>query len=219
MTPVQAGGAPRGSMFSSRVATQEIADASNKRQPGDTNLSRTPRDIGSVPSEREQQFLTLVNQNDSRLRHICRVYSRDAESFKDLHQEILLQLWRSLPSFNGASSPDTWLYRVALNTALAASRRHRPDRVTAPLDDGGSDVEDPAQPDVDELLEARARTERLYAAIDRLNEVDKMLITMYLDERSYRDMADVIGIGVSHIGVRLHRIKKTLGRQLARETV
>ena len=172
-----------------------------------------------MPSEREQQFLTLVHQNDSRLRHICRVYARDAESYRDLHQEILLQLWRSLPSFNGASSPDTWLYRVALNTALATSRRHRPDRLTAPLDDGGSDIEDAAQPDVEELLDASARTERLYAAIDRLNEVDKMLITMYLDERSYRDMADVIGIDVNHIGVRLHRIKKALGRQLARETV
>ena len=174
-----------------------------------------------MPSEREQQFLTLVHKNESRLRHICRVYARDAESHKDLHQEILLQLWRSLPSFNGASSPDTWLYRVALNTALATSRRHRPppDRLTAPLDDGGSDIEDAAQPDVVELLDASERTERLYAAIDRLNEVDKMLITMYLDERSYRDMADVIGIGVNHIGVRLHRIKKALGRRLARETV
>jgi RNA polymerase sigma-70 factor, ECF subfamily len=172
-----------------------------------------------VPSEREKQFLTLVHQNDSRLRHICRVYSRDAESFEDLHQEILLQLWRSLPSFNGASSPDTWLYRVALNTALAASRRSRPDRLTAALDDEGLDVEDPAQPDVEDLLDAGERTERLYAAIDRLNEVDKMLITMYLDERSYRDMADVIGIGINHIGVRLHRIKKALVRRLARETV
>ena len=172
-----------------------------------------------MPTEREAQFLTLVHQNDSRLRHICRVYSRDAESSADLHQEILLQLWRSLPSFQGASSADTWLYRVALNTALAFSRRHRSERITTPLDDEGADMEDSAQNDIGELLDASARTDRLYAAIDQLSDVDKMLITMYLDERSYRDIADVIGIGVSHVGVRLHRVKKTLAGRLAPETV
>jgi len=172
-----------------------------------------------VPTEREVQFLTLVHQNESRLRHICRVYSRDAESGADLRQEILLQLWRSLPSFHGASSADTWLYRVALNTALAFSRRHRPERVTTSLDDEGADMEDSSQDDVGALLDASARTDRLYAAIDQLGEVDKMLITLYLDERTYCDIADVIGIGVSHVGVRLHRIKKMLARRLAPETV
>lgn len=172
-----------------------------------------------MPTEREAQFLTLVHQNESRLRHICRVYSRDAEWGADLHQEILLQLWRSLPSFHGASAADTWLYRVALNTALAFSRRHRTGRATTSLDDEGADMEDSAQEDVGELLDANARTDRLYAAIDQLNEVDKMLITMYLDERSYHDIADVIGIGAGHVGVRLHRIKKMLARRLAPETV
>ena len=171
-----------------------------------------------MPPEREQQFLTLIHQNDARLRHICRVYSRDAESYKDLHQEILLQLWRSLPSFTGASSPDTWLYRVALNTALAHSRRQSA-RATVPLDEVASEVDDATAGSGDELLDAKERSERLYTAIDRLDEIDRMLVTMYLDEQSYRDMADVIGISVNHIGVRLHRIRKTLGRWLAAEVV
>jgi RNA polymerase sigma-70 factor (ECF subfamily) len=73
--------------------------------------------------------------------------------------------------------------------------------------------------DVDERLDAAERLERLYAAIDRLSDVDKMLVTMYLDERSYQDMADVMGISESHVGVKLHRIKKALARWLAEETV
>lgn len=170
-----------------------------------------------MPREREQQFLNLIQQNEARLRHICRAYSRDAESQEDLHQEVLLQLWRSLPSFRGASSADTWLYRVALNTALAFSRRHAA-HTTTPIDDE-SDVEDPAGGDIDALLDARARTDRLYGAVNRLTEIDRMLVTMYLDERNYREIADVIGISVNHVGVRLHRIKKSLARWLAAETV
>jgi RNA polymerase sigma factor (sigma-70 family) len=88
----------------------------------------------NLPNDREQIFLSLVRANDARLRRICRVYASDDEARKDLHQEILFQLWRSLPSFAGASSPHTWLYRVALNTALAHARRH-PARRETPLED------------------------------------------------------------------------------------
>lgn len=172
-----------------------------------------------MPTHREQQFLELVRANEARLRRICRVYTRDPESCKDLQQEILLQLWRSLPSFAGASSADTWLYRVALNTALSYSRR-RPDRRETPLELDTTDAEQSGEsPTTDELLENAEQRERLYAAIDRLGSVDKMLVTMYLDDRSYRDMAEVLGVTENLVGVKLHRIKKSLAAWLARETV
>ena len=76
-----------------------------------------------VSDDLEQTFLKLVRENDARLWKLCRVYARDPDAREDLHQEMLVQLWRSLPSFAGASLPGTGLYRVALNTALAQKWR------------------------------------------------------------------------------------------------
>ena len=173
-----------------------------------------------MPTKHEQKFLTLVRENDGRLRHICRVYGRDAEARKDLYQEIMFQLWRSLPSFAGASSIDTWVYRVALNTALTHARR-RPVHPETSLDEDHIEAADLAAESAaaDDTLDLSEQSERLYAAIDRLGEVDRMLVTMYLDDRSYREMAEVIGISESHVGVKLHRIKKSLARSLAEAPV
>ena len=164
----------------------------------------------------DQAFLRLVRDNDTRLRRICRVYSRDADGQKDLYQDMLVQIWRSLPSFGGGSSADTWLYRVALNTALAHVRRRHARRET-PLIDADDHVDDTEG--VDERFDARQRVEQLYAAIDRLSAADKMLTMMYLDEKSYREMADVLGISESNVGVRLHRIRKELAGWLSEEPV
>ena len=172
-----------------------------------------------VETKHEQRFLALVRENDGRLRHICRVYARDVEARKDLYQEIMFQLWRSLPSFAGASSIDTWVYRVALNTALTHARR-RSVRAETPLEEDHVEGADLASSDTtDDTPDLGEQSERLYAAIDRLGDVDRMLVTMYLDERSYHEMAEVIGISESHVGVKLHRIKKSLARSLAEEPV
>ena len=173
-----------------------------------------------MPTKHEEKFLALVRENDGRLRHICRVYARDAEARQDLYQEMMFQLWRSLPSFAGASSIDTWVYRVALNTALTHARR-RSARAETPLEDDHVEAADLAASldATDGTLELGEQSERLYAAIDRLGDVDRMLVTMYLDDRSYREMAEVIGISESHVGVKLHRIKKSLARALAEEPV
>jgi RNA polymerase sigma-70 factor (ECF subfamily) len=147
------------------------------------------------------------------------VYARDVEARKDLYQEIMFQLWRSLPSFAGASSIDTWVYRVALNTALTHARC-RSAHVETPLDEDHVEATDlAASLDAADARDLGERSERLYAAIDRLGGVDRMLVTMYLDDRSYREMAEVIGISESHVGVKLYRIKKALARALAEETV
>ena len=171
-----------------------------------------------MASDDEERFLTLIRENEGRLRRICRVYARDEHAREDLHQEILFQLWRALPTFAGASSPHTWLYRVALNTALADSRRRWTRRETT-LDDEPAAAHAFDAPDVDvvDLLDEADRRERLHAGIDTLGDVDKMLVTMYLDDRSYQEMADVLGISESNVGVKLHRIRKTLAVRLATE--
>jgi RNA polymerase sigma-70 factor, ECF subfamily len=170
-----------------------------------------------VPTEREQQFLTLIRSNEARLRRICRVYAFDAEARKDLQQEILLQIWRSLPSFTGASTPETWLYRVALNTALGFSRRQSVRR-EASLPPEAYENAEIATESLDTSMESEEQTARLHAAIERLGSVDRMLVTMYLDDRSYREMADVLGISENLVGVKLHRIRKALATFLTETT-
>lgn len=174
-----------------------------------------------MPDTRERQFLTLVHANDSRLRRICRVYERDLDAREDLYQEIMFQLWRALPSFTGASTVDTWVYRVALNTALAHVRRQSNRRDTTPLNEEHleADTMVSALGTEEELLALDAQSERLHAAIHRLDGIDRMLVTMLLDGRSYREMADVIGITESNVGVKLHRIRKALAQMVAKETV
>ena len=170
-------------------------------------------------SQLERRFLSLIHENDARLRRICRVYAHESAAREDLHQEILLQLWRSLPTFGGASSINTWLYRVALNTALSFARR-APERREISLDDGQLkvlEVEDTSSPNAADHLDNERRLERMEQAIARLGDVDRMLVTMYLDDRSYREIADVVGISESNVGVKLHRLRKLLAAGLAKE--
>jgi RNA polymerase sigma-70 factor (ECF subfamily) len=166
------------------------------------------------------KFLTLVRENDARLRRICRVYERDLDARRDLYQEIMFQLWRSLPSFTGASSIDTWVYRVALNTALTHARR-RFGRSETALEEEHLESEAIASTlgNTEDVIELDEQSERLQAAIERLDGIDRMLVTMQLDGRSYREMAEVIGISESHVGVKLHRIRKALARSLTKEAV
>lgn len=169
---------------------------------------------------REAEFLTVIRENDARLRRICRVYERDPDARKDLHQEIMFQLWRSLPSFTGASSIGTWVYRVALNTALAhARRRSSRSEETLPEEHLQAEALAASLGTADDVLDLDEQSERLRSAIERLDGIDRMLVTMQLDGRSYREMAEVLGITESNIGVKLHRIRKALARSLTEETV
>jgi RNA polymerase sigma-70 factor (ECF subfamily) len=166
-------------------------------------------------SDREERFMELVRENAGRLRRICRVYADGAAAEEDLYQDILLELWRSLPSFQGRSSRGTWLYRVALNTALQ-ERRSRETRRAARLDEDAP-VRGPRPRRPDQELEDRRRLDRLYAAMDRLEETDRALVVLYLEEKSYREMAEVLGISESYVGEKLHRIRKQLAEWMERD--
>lgn len=159
--------------------------------------------------------MTLVRANDGRLRKICRAYAQDPDSQSDLYHDILVQLWRALPSFAAEAQSSTWLYRVALNTALSRKRaglaRREADHDR--LDASHAHVHD-RSPTPAEHLEAQQQLARLYAAIDQLAEVDKTLITLFLEERSNGEIAQVLGISANNVAVRLHRAKKALAAAL-----
>jgi RNA polymerase sigma-70 factor (ECF subfamily) len=162
--------------------------------------------------EQETFFLELLREYDARLRRIARLYSADDDAARDLYQDIVVQVWRALPTFGGQSSAGTWMYRVALNTALDAVRRRDVRRRTLPH--AAEAVHAPPAPPPDVHLERAESVRRLYAAIARLDEIDRALMAMYLDDRSYRDMAEVLGMSESNVGVRLHRAKQKLSRWL-----
>jgi RNA polymerase sigma-70 factor (ECF subfamily) len=131
----------------------------------------------------------------------------------DLFQDILLQLWSSIPSFRGEAKETTWIYRVAFNTALAwrrGERRRREKHETFLKLEASA----PAQPGPVDSLAEPEMVERLYAAIRQLPKVDASLALMHLDGLSYQEMAEVLGISENYIGVKLNRIRKQLADQL-----
>lgn len=141
---------------------------------------------------------------------VARAYTLSVEEREDLTQEILLQIWRSLPQFQNRSTPSTWCYRVALNTALGWQRkegrrraRHEPWLAADELPGEGSDYA--------VNFQQRELVERLYAAIHQLPKADTALVLLYLDGLSYREMAEVLGLTESNVGVKLNRARKALG--------
>ena len=131
----------------------------------------------------------------------------------DLFQEVLLQLWTSIPAFRGEARETTWIYRVAFNTALAWRRGERRRRV------GHEtflkfDVSPQMHPSHAEVLPQQELVEQLYAAIRQLPKVDASLALMHLDGLSYQEMAEVLGISENYLGVKLNRLRKQLAELL-----
>jgi RNA polymerase sigma-70 factor, ECF subfamily len=158
----------------------------------------------------ESLFESWLTEHGGAVLKVARAYTLTNEDCQDLVQEILLQVWQSLPQFGGRASPSTWFYRVALNTALGWHRkeRRRQTRQHPILEPEDLPV---AGPDSAQHAVQRELLERLYVAIRRLPKTDTALVLLYLDGLSYRQMADVLGISESHVGVKLNRAKKALG--------
>ena len=163
-----------------------------------------------MPSDDQQSvFTTWLSEHSAAVMKVARAYTLTSDECQDLAQEILLQAWRSLPSFEGKSSAATWFYRVALQTAMNWQRKDRPRRsLQQPLLEMQPIV---AEGD-DSALQAQQRetVEQLYSAIRQLPKADAALVLLYLDEMSYREMGEVLGISESNVGVKLNRAKKAL---------
>jgi RNA polymerase sigma factor (sigma-70 family) len=156
----------------------------------------------------EALFLKELNSNIGIVHHVTRAYFADNESRKDSFQEIIFQLWQSYPGFNGSSKFSTWMYKVALNTAIRLSRKETKYNDLVSLDHlAVSDQE------VKENTSSEKIT-MLYRCINSLNDIDKAIILLYLDENSYEEIASVTGLTKTNISVRLVRIKRTLEEKM-----
>ncbi len=153
-------------------------------------------------AEREQIFLRLFGEHRSRIERLCYGYLGPAAEVEDLFQEIMTNVWNSLPGFRGDSQASTWLFRIAVNTALVHRRRRRP---TEPL---------PDLPDlsrgVHQNLEQEEKLAALRRAIAALPDQDRVIITLLLESLSYKEIAEVTGLTVNYVGVKIARIKQSL---------
>ena len=157
-------------------------------------------------AERERLFLDLFHNNKSRIQGICFAYLNSTSDIDDLFQEIMTNLWNALPTFRGDSHPNTWLYRIAVNTALLYRRKRRP---VEPL------PEIPDQtPSTHQHLEDAERLAALRRAIATLPDQDRLIITLLLESLSYREIAEVTGLTVNHIGVKISRIKQVIEQRM-----
>ena len=163
--------------------------------------------------------MDLINGNRSRILNVCRVYAWNAADRDDLYQEILFQIWRGLPGLKENTHANTWLYRIAINTSISFVRKRAArggPAVALDHEQLTHHIESRQTPDDG----AEEQLARLYDAIAQLNEVEKALVTLFLEDFSYEEMAEVLGLGTSNVGVMLHRVKKkllTLMQEVAHE--
>ncbi|MBD2700268.1 RNA polymerase sigma factor [Spirosoma sp. BT702] len=158
----------------------------------------------------EADFIQFISAHPRIIQKVCRLYGRDEEGWKDLYQEIVLQLWRAFPTYRRESQISTWMYRIALNTAISLYR-HEGRRI-APVKLEDNFLTEPQSPATSEPDE---RIEQFYAAVDHLSPIEKALVFLYVDDNSYEEIARIMGISPSNVGVKLNRIKGKLKRIVA----
>ncbi|WP_374950195.1 RNA polymerase sigma factor [Mucilaginibacter sp.] len=157
----------------------------------------------------KDQFLHLIQHNKKLIFKVCNTYCTDPEDRKDLVQEVIIQLWRSFPKYNEQYKLSTWMYRIALNTAISFYRSDNRRRSnTTTLSDSLIEI-----PNDDTSFELNEKISLLYQFIGRMNKLDKALMILYLDNNSYKDMAEVMGISETNVATKISRLKQHLKQQ------
>ncbi len=160
--------------------------------------------------EIEKQFENHISEHTLLIHKVCRIYAYTSDDRKDLFQEIVIQLWKAYPRFRGESKFSTWMYRVAINTAITGLRKQK-DFITS-----YEPAALPANMSDNSNTEAEEeRLQQLYAAIEQLNQIEKAIVMLYMEDKSYEEMEDIMGMSQGNLRVKMSRIKDKL-RQLAK---
>jgi len=153
----------------------------------------------------EKDFVKLINENQGLIHKVCLMYERNDEDRKDLFQEIVLQLWRSFHTYKGQAKITTWMYRVALNAAISSFRKTS--RIPELTDINNLQFE------IADDIESATRREQfqmLENAIKQLNEIEKAMMMLYLDDIPYEEIAETLGISQNNVRVKMNRIREKL---------
>ena len=153
-------------------------------------------------SELEQRFLSLVDNYKQVIYKVCFMYVSDDETINDLYQEVVLNLWRGFAKFRNESKPSTWVYRISMNTCISRLRHNTKQPETVSLTMSMADL----FPEESE----REQLQELYRLISRLGELERALILLWLDDKSYEEIAEILSISISNVGVRINRVKAKL---------
>jgi RNA polymerase sigma factor (sigma-70 family) len=162
-----------------------------------------------VEKELEHQFVTNLERDQNIVHKICRIYTNDQASHKDLFQEITIQLWKAYPKFRGEAKFSTWMYRVALNTAITLYRKKKRGIQTQDYDSVHFRIK------VDEYDdETEQHLSLMYNAVKELNDIDKALVFLYLENKNYKEISETMGISEVNARVKMNRVKTKLKKIL-----
>lgn len=163
-----------------------------------------------MKSTKEIEFVTLVQEHQNLIHKICRLYTNSDAEHKDLFQEITIQLWKAYPKFRGDAKFSTWMYRVGINTAISLYRKSKSRIQSFSFDDVSYKI--PQNETYDDTQDQQLKS--IYAALNHLNDIDKALIFLYLEDKNYKEISEAIGISEVNARVKMNRIKKKLKTQL-----
>lgn len=163
-----------------------------------------------MKSINENEFVSLVQKHQNLIHKICRLYTRSDAEHKDLFQEITIQLWKAYPKFRGDSKFSTWMYRVGLNTAITLYRKSKRRIQSQNIDDISYKI--PQTEAYDDTEDQQLQL--MYEAIKKLNDIEKALIFLYLENKNYKEISETIGISEVNARVKMNRVKNKLKKQL-----
>ena len=160
----------------------------------------------------EKEFLQIIQRNQGIIHKVCSIYCDLDEDRNDLFQEIVAQLWKSYPSFRNDSKFSTWMYRVALNTAITSFKKskRRPDQSSLTYDNFQI-----AEERYD--LETEENIKQLHRAVSQLTGVEKSIVLLFLENKKYEEIAEITGITQNYVRVKMNRIKKKLKKLMVTE--
>jgi RNA polymerase sigma-70 factor (ECF subfamily) len=158
-----------------------------------------------VTKDLETKFLSELDKHQNIIHKVCRTYTNNDAAHKDLFQEITIQLWNAYPKFRGDSKFSTWMYRVSFNTAISLYRKTKRNIETTPLIENKVDFEYSEYNDKQDR-----QLDLLYKAIHSLNDIEKALALMYLEDKSYEEIASTLGITEINARVKMNRTKTKL---------
>ena len=158
-----------------------------------------------MQSKQEENFVKQITENQRLIHKVCRIYTDNEVDHEDLFQEITLQLWKSFSGYRGEAKFSTWMYRIALNTAISLFRKSsRQIRLQSDIDFISLKIE------CDEYTDEEEKIRNMYKMIHKLSDIEKALIMMYLDDKSYREIGEVLGITEGNARVKMNRAKNNL---------
>ena len=145
------------------------------------------------------QFLEMIRQNEGIIYKVTSFYTDMEHPLGDLYQEVVLNLWKAFPSFRGDSKYSTWIYRIALNTCVSFYRRSKKNISYVDI-----------SMDIPDVVDNNEEIQELYKLINRLGKIERALVLLYLDDKSYKEIAEITGLTVTNVATKISRIKDKL---------